>query len=149
MNRRPSANPFARFSGSDPPISEELLTQAMRSLCAEIARFVCLRWSGVNAGWEGRSRLPCNPRNSIAANPFAAAKSRILAKSQAGQPRVEKAIGSCCAGGSHANAEQTAPAVSAPRKLRRVVFMRSNLLQANIDSMTGELQTANGGKRHQ
>src|SRR5579871_2889491 len=49
--------------------------------------------SAANRGFDGRSMFPCKPRNSIAAKPCCAAKSRIFFHSHAGHPSVEKAIG--------------------------------------------------------
>src|SRR5215470_9761474 len=60
---------------------------------SRIWRFVCWIRSGAKIGFAGKSRLPSKPRNSTAANPCWLAKSRIFFHSQAGQPKVEKAIG--------------------------------------------------------
>src|SRR5260370_41996993 len=85
--------------------------------------------SAANAGWEGKSRLPWSPRNSMAAKPCSSAKVRIFCKSQAGQPRVEKAIGRRASFPAGTNAA----AITAPEMLfansRRVVFMKLDLQQ--------------------
>src|SRR5260370_31789540 len=85
--------------------------------------------SAANAGWEGKSRLPWSPRNSMAAKPCSSAKVRIFCKSQAGQPRVEKAIGRRASFPAGTNAA----AITAPEMLfansRRVVFMKLYLQQ--------------------
>src|SRR5437879_5871812 len=80
--------------------------------------------SAENAECEGKSRLPSSPRNSIAAKPCCSAKVRIFCKSQAGQPKVEKAIGRRAGFSAGTNAA----AITAPERLfaksRRVVLMQ-------------------------
>src|SRR6266404_640718 len=86
--------------------------------------------SAANAGGEGKSRLPCNPRNSMAAKPCSPAKFRIFCRSQAGQPRVENAIGRRAGSPAGANVA----AITAPESLfansRRVVLMEPHLHQS-------------------
>src|SRR4029077_19761853 len=84
-------------------------------------------WSAENAACEGKSRLPCNPRNSTAAKPCCSAKVRIFCRSQAGQPSVENAIGRRAGSPARANdAAITAP-VSVFVNSLRVVFMELRL----------------------
>src|SRR5438552_6424196 len=86
--------------------------------------------SAANAGCEGKSRLPSRPRNSTAAKPCCSAKFRIFCKSQAGQPRVENAIGKRAGSPAGANVA----AITAPESFfansRRVVLMELRLQQS-------------------
>src|SRR6266404_2650133 len=86
--------------------------------------------SAANAGGEGKSRLPCNPRSSIAAKPCSPAKFRIFCRSQAGQPRVENAIGRRVGSPAGANVAAITAPVSLFANSRRVVLMEPRLQQS-------------------
>src|SRR5438876_11707092 len=86
--------------------------------------------SAANAGCEGKSRLPSRPRNSTAAKPCCSAKVRIFCKSQAGQPKVENAIGRRAVSPAGTNATAIAAPVSFFANSRRVVLMEPRLQQS-------------------
>src|SRR5947208_15159037 len=86
--------------------------------------------SATNAGCEGKSRLPSSPRNSTAAKRCCSANVRIFCKSQAGQPRVENAIGKRAVSPAGANAAAIAAPVSFIPNSRRVVLMELHLQQS-------------------
>src|SRR5947208_16195555 len=86
--------------------------------------------SAANAGCEGKSRLPSRPLNPTAAKPCCSAKVRIFCKSQAGQPKVENAIGRRAVSPAGTNATAIAAPVSFFANSRRVVLMEPRLQQS-------------------
>src|SRR6266550_1794088 len=83
--------------------------------------------SAANAECEGKSKLPSRPRNSTAAKPCCSANVRIFCKPQAGQPRVENAIGRRAGSPAGANAAAIAAPASFFANSRRVVLMELRL----------------------
>src|SRR3954465_14011352 len=136
MNRRASARSFARFSRSSQYKLAELLTEAIFSLAALISLFVCAMRSGAKMGLEGRSMLPCSPRNSTAENPCSWANSRIFFQSQAGHPSVENAMGMRLAGLlALSNGENAAVASAAEDRVRN---SRRLVITALLVSVVGQ-----------
>src|SRR6266478_1003368 len=86
--------------------------------------------SAANAECEGKSKLPSRPRNSTAAKPCCSANVRIFCKSQAGQPKVENAIGRRAVSPAGTNAAAIAAPVSFFANSRRVVLMEPRLQQS-------------------